>query len=229
MCRRRPEFQTDRNGILVRLQADLWSWQMNIYQVHPFGLRCSVLVDVGRWTLSRGHALIIPKCAFPALQIHHTWTNLISELLVHGEKLADIPDEYLNDTLTIAKKIAIAQGVEDYNILQNNGPLAHQVSLDCLVMVFLFWATSFIVAPSPATLGSETCPLPCYSQTVYRRRARHSVEFSNPFKGRLANGFWRDYRPSLDSPNGVSNPNLILVYHLNPKNGKTLFCGNCLA
>ncbi|XP_006462803.1 hypothetical protein AGABI2DRAFT_137445 [Agaricus bisporus var. bisporus H97] len=67
---------------------------------------CSVLVDVGRWTLSRGHALIIPK--------------------FHGEKLADIPDEYLNDTLTIAKKIAIAQGVEDYNILQNNGPLAHQ-------------------------------------------------------------------------------------------------------
>ncbi|KAF9450551.1 HIT-like protein [Macrolepiota fuliginosa MF-IS2] len=61
-------------------------------------------LDIG--PLSRGHALIIPK--------HH------------GEKLADIPDEYLADALPIAKKIAIAQGVKDYNVLQNNGRLAHQ-------------------------------------------------------------------------------------------------------
>ncbi|KAF5360765.1 hypothetical protein D9756_004929 [Leucocoprinus leucothites] len=61
-------------------------------------------LDVG--PLSKGHALIIPK--------------------YHGEKLADIPDEYLADTLPIAKKIAIAQKVTDYNILQNNGRLAHQ-------------------------------------------------------------------------------------------------------
>ncbi|XP_006462804.1 hypothetical protein AGABI2DRAFT_193890 [Agaricus bisporus var. bisporus H97] len=57
--------------------------------------------------LSKGHALIIPK--------------------YHGEKLTEIPDEYLNDTLPIAKKIAVAQGVKEYNILQNNGALAHQV------------------------------------------------------------------------------------------------------
>ncbi|KAF8270871.1 HIT-like domain-containing protein [Lactarius quietus] len=56
--------------------------------------------------LSRGHALVIPK--------------------YHGEKLHDVPDEYLVDTLTIAKKIAIAQGSENYNILQNNGLAAHQ-------------------------------------------------------------------------------------------------------
>ncbi|KXN82848.1 Hit family protein 1, partial [Leucoagaricus sp. SymC.cos] len=61
-------------------------------------------LDIG--PLSKGHALIIPK--------HH------------GEKLADIPDEYLADTLPIAKKIAIAQGVTDYNLLQNNGRRAHQ-------------------------------------------------------------------------------------------------------
>lgn len=36
----------------------------------------------------------------------------------HGEKLHDVPDEYLVDTLTIAKKIAIAQGAGNYNILQ---------------------------------------------------------------------------------------------------------------
>lgn len=33
-------------------------------------------------------------------------------------KLHDVPDEYLVDTLSIAKKIAIAQGTENYNILQ---------------------------------------------------------------------------------------------------------------
>lgn len=57
--------------------------------------------------LSRGHALVIPK--------------------YHGEKLQDVPDEYLADTLSIAKKIAVAQGTENYNILQNNGRIAHQL------------------------------------------------------------------------------------------------------
>lgn len=36
----------------------------------------------------------------------------------HGEKLHDIPDEYLVDTLLVAKKIASAIGCPDYNILQ---------------------------------------------------------------------------------------------------------------
>lgn len=36
----------------------------------------------------------------------------------HGEKLHDIPDEYLADALPIAKKLAIATGATDYNILQ---------------------------------------------------------------------------------------------------------------
>ncbi|KAL1891158.1 Adenosine 5'-monophosphoramidase [Sporothrix stenoceras] len=56
--------------------------------------------------LSRGHALVIPK--------HH------------GEKLLDIPDDHLADILPIAKKLAKAVGTENYNILQNNGRLAHQ-------------------------------------------------------------------------------------------------------
>ena len=30
----------------------------------------------------------------------------------------ELPDEYLADALPIAKKIAVAQGVENYNILQ---------------------------------------------------------------------------------------------------------------
>ncbi|CAK5270362.1 unnamed protein product [Mycena citricolor] len=38
----------------------------------------------------------------------------------------ELPDEYLADAMPIAKKIALAQGAENYNILQNNGRLAHQ-------------------------------------------------------------------------------------------------------
>ncbi|KAG8979116.1 hypothetical protein FRC05_009326 [Tulasnella sp. 425] len=36
----------------------------------------------------------------------------------HGVKLHDIPDEYLVDTLVVAKKVAVASGFVDYNILQ---------------------------------------------------------------------------------------------------------------
>jgi diadenosine tetraphosphate (Ap4A) HIT family hydrolase len=44
----------------------------------------------------------------------------------HGAKLTDIPDDALTELLPVAKKIAAAQGAENYNILQNNGRLAHQ-------------------------------------------------------------------------------------------------------
>ncbi|KAK0725301.1 HIT-like domain-containing protein [Lasiosphaeris hirsuta] len=56
--------------------------------------------------LSRGHALVIPK--------------------FHGEKLTDIPDDHLTELLPIAKKLALATGAKEYNILQNNGRGAHQ-------------------------------------------------------------------------------------------------------
>ncbi|KAG8214912.1 HIT-like domain-containing protein [Butyriboletus roseoflavus] len=61
-------------------------------------------LDIG--PLSQGHALIIPKD--------------------HTVKMHELPDEYLADALPIAKKIALAQGLENYNIIQNNGRLAHQ-------------------------------------------------------------------------------------------------------
>ncbi|KAK4549251.1 hypothetical protein LTR36_007710 [Oleoguttula mirabilis] len=57
--------------------------------------------------LSYGHALVIPK--------HH------------GAKLTDIPDDSLTELLPVAAKIARASGAENYNILQNNGRIAHQV------------------------------------------------------------------------------------------------------
>ena len=36
----------------------------------------------------------------------------------HAAKMHELPDEYLADALPIAKKIAVAQGAENYNILQ---------------------------------------------------------------------------------------------------------------
>lgn len=45
----------------------------------------------------------------------------------HGEKLHDIPDDELAELLPTAKKLVLACGAVDYNILQNNGRIAHQV------------------------------------------------------------------------------------------------------
>jgi diadenosine tetraphosphate (Ap4A) HIT family hydrolase len=53
-----------------------------------------------------------------------------SQLIIpkhHGAKLHDIPDDQLAEVLSVTKRIAVAQGIEDYNILQNNGRIAHQV------------------------------------------------------------------------------------------------------
>ncbi|KAM3547596.1 hypothetical protein ARSEF4850_009923 [Beauveria asiatica] len=44
----------------------------------------------------------------------------------HGAKLADIPDDQLTEILPTLKKLVYATGATDYNILQNNGTIAHQ-------------------------------------------------------------------------------------------------------
>ncbi|GAA5822541.1 hypothetical protein JCM11251_006372 [Rhodosporidiobolus azoricus] len=62
-------------------------------------------LDIG--PIAKGHALVIPK--------------------YHAAKLHDVPDDHLGEILATLKKIAVAQGVTDYNILQNNGRIAHQV------------------------------------------------------------------------------------------------------
>jgi len=43
----------------------------------------------------------------------------------HAEFLHQVPDDYLNDMLPLVKRIALAIGGE-YNVLQNNGSMAHQ-------------------------------------------------------------------------------------------------------
>jgi len=80
-------------------------------------------LDIG--PLSKGHSLVIPKA--------------------HAEKLHELSDESLQDLLVIAKKIAIAIGCENYNILQNNGRIAHQ-EVDHV---------HFHVIPKPAASDTE--------------------------------------------------------------------------
>ncbi|KAJ3478827.1 hypothetical protein NLI96_g9491 [Meripilus lineatus] len=61
-------------------------------------------LDIG--PLSKGHSVIIPK--------------------YHAQKMHELPEEYLADALPVARKVALALGCEDYNVLQNNGRLAQQ-------------------------------------------------------------------------------------------------------
>ncbi|KAG0166719.1 Adenosine 5'-monophosphoramidase [Apophysomyces sp. BC1015] len=44
----------------------------------------------------------------------------------HAEFMHQLPDDHLADVLPIAKKIAAAAKLEQYNVLQNNGKLANQ-------------------------------------------------------------------------------------------------------
>ena len=61
-------------------------------------------MDIG--PLSKGHCLVIPK--------------------QHGAKLHELSEETMADVGPVLLKVAKAIGAEDYNILQNNGKLAHQ-------------------------------------------------------------------------------------------------------
>ncbi|KAF8342542.1 HIT-like domain-containing protein, partial [Amanita rubescens] len=56
--------------------------------------------------VSEGHTQVIPK--------------------YHARTIADLPDEYLCDIGPVVKKVAIATGAENYNVVQNNGRLAFQ-------------------------------------------------------------------------------------------------------
>ena len=82
-------------------------------------------------------------------------------ILDHAEKMHELPDDYLADALPIAKKIALALGCENYNILQvrlcrlmhdhvpnflqNNGRIAHQ-EVDHV---------HFHIIPKPSATDSE--------------------------------------------------------------------------
>lgn len=57
--------------------------------------------------LSEGHFLIIPK--------------------THAERAHQVPDAELAEVLVCAKNLVKKFGMQDYNILQNNGKIAHQI------------------------------------------------------------------------------------------------------
>jgi len=57
--------------------------------------------------LAPGHALVVPK--------------------FHGEKLHDVPEDFVAEVAPTLRKLAIALNLNNYNVLQNNGKLAHQV------------------------------------------------------------------------------------------------------
>lgn len=71
-------------------------------------------------------------------------------------KLTDIPDDELAELLPSAKKLAIAAGADNYNILQNNGRLAHQVVDHVHVhMVRLFSLYSLPLSFSPRRVSDK--------------------------------------------------------------------------
>jgi diadenosine tetraphosphate (Ap4A) HIT family hydrolase len=61
-------------------------------------------MDIG--PLSDGHCLFIPK--------------------QHAERAHEVHDNVLQEILIHVKNVANAMEIEDYNILQNNGKIAHQ-------------------------------------------------------------------------------------------------------
>ncbi|TPX45585.1 hypothetical protein SeMB42_g03944 [Synchytrium endobioticum] len=69
--------------------------------------------------LSTGHA-VSPNIFCPAPSCHLVIPK------AHAQYLHEVPDESLADLLPVAKKIASAIGAKNYNVLQNNGRLAHQ-------------------------------------------------------------------------------------------------------
>jgi len=65
-----------------------------------------VLAFLDAFPLSRGHFLVIPK--------------------THSEKLHQVADDELKEILIVIKELTSKAGLTNYNILQNNGKLAHQ-------------------------------------------------------------------------------------------------------
>ncbi|SCV73925.1 BQ2448_6355 [Microbotryum intermedium] len=86
------DYKTDANCIFCKIvKGDIPSFRLIDTD------RAYAFFDIG--PLAKGHALVIPK--------------------YHGAKLHDIPDEDLTTLLPIVKKIAVAVGSEDYNVLQH--------------------------------------------------------------------------------------------------------------
>lgn len=101
-------------------------------------------LDIG--PLSKGHALVIPKCTcithHSQLLRDHDHADICTDVRVdHAEKLTEVPDEYLADTLPLAKKIASALGAENYNLLQVRSTLSIARYAQVIYLKFLSLST----------------------------------------------------------------------------------------
>ncbi|KAJ3329015.1 hypothetical protein HDU76_008822 [Blyttiomyces sp. JEL0837] len=77
------------------------------------------------------HKLIETELSFAFLDINplsagHAVSSYLLYCDDHAEFFHQVPDEHLADILPLAKKVALALGCPNYNLLQNNGKLAHQ-------------------------------------------------------------------------------------------------------
>ena len=85
----------------------------------------------------------------------------------HGEKLHDIPDDQLAELLPVAKKIAQASNTTDYNILQNNGAIAHQVVPHVSLTQYSQNAYLVILTRTFALGSRSYCKYPNISGSIY--------------------------------------------------------------
>ncbi|WFD28734.1 bis(5'-nucleosyl)-tetraphosphatase (asymmetrical) [Malassezia nana] len=68
----------------------------------------------------------IPSMKLVETDKSYAFVGLLIIPKYHAAKMHELPDDSLADILPVAKKVAIATGATEYNVLQNNGRLAHQ-------------------------------------------------------------------------------------------------------
>jgi diadenosine tetraphosphate (Ap4A) HIT family hydrolase len=130
-----PVIQASRHGEDVGLESSISrsiGWRLSERLLRRFAF-----LDIG--PLSKGHALVIPKCALcrrPVCLSLQVLADRVVHLPDHAAKLHELPDSEMSELLPAAKKIAAALGCEDYNVLQNNGRAAHQVRLQVSICLY---------------------------------------------------------------------------------------------
>ena len=131
----------DRNCIFCKIiEGDIPS-----YKIYESDLLFAFM-DIN--PLSEGHCLIIPK--------------------EHKKTLHMTSNEALSEILPLASKIVNALGIEDYNLLQNNGKVAHQAVMHA----------HFHIIPKPDSeqgLGIEWNPLDGVDQERIAERIKSQI------------------------------------------------------
>ena len=75
------------------------------------------LLDIN--PVAEGHTQVIPKCKSSRGNRDDIQNiTFLDSITDHARTIGELPDEYLSDIGPILKKIALATGAEQYNILQ---------------------------------------------------------------------------------------------------------------